>query len=107
MGARPRAGVWQRPCGAGRAARCAESRRRARFAATPRAGCNDEISLGLRRLYYYEAMTRTPRLAAALVLLLGCAAPARADITAFFRAHTTPPHPPGRGGAGGFRFFLV
>jgi hypothetical protein len=45
------------------------------------------------------------RLAAALVLLVGCAAPAWADVTAFIGANTTPANRQVRGGA--FEFGIV
>jgi opacity protein-like surface antigen len=48
-----------------------------------------------------------PRLAAALLLLLGSAAPARADITAFLGANTTPATRQVRGGAVEFGFIVV
>ena len=52
-------------------------------------------------------MTRIPRLAAALALLLGCATPARADITAFLGANTTPDSRQVRGGALEFGFIVI
>src|SRR6476469_350476 len=52
-------------------------------------------------------MNRMPRVAAALVLLLGCAAPARADITAFLGANMTPANRSVRGGALEFGFIVV
>jgi len=52
-------------------------------------------------------MNRIPRLGAAFVLLLGCATPARADITAFLGANTTPANRSVLGGALEFGFVVV
>src|SRR5262249_35585983 len=94
-------------CSAARAAPRAGSRARARCAAAPRAGCNDEISRDLRRLYYYGPMNRILRIGAALALIAACATPARADVTGFLGANTTPSNRHVPGGALGFGVLII
>src|SRR5256885_10833921 len=54
-----------------------------------------------------ESMRRMPTIAAAAALLLAVAAPARADITAFLGANTTPANRQVRGAALGFGLLVV
>jgi len=58
-------------------------------------------------LYYYEAMTRITTVGSALAMLALTSAPARADITAFIGANTTPGNRQVRGGSVGFGLILV
>jgi hypothetical protein len=58
-------------------------------------------------LYYHEPMNRTLPLGVALLLVVGTAAPARADITAFFGANMTPANRAVRGGAFGFGLLVI
>ena len=58
-------------------------------------------------MYYYEAMTRIRTVGIALVLLALTSPPARADITAFIGANTTPANRQVRGAALGFGLLVV
>lgn len=58
-------------------------------------------------MYYYGRMTRMRTAGLALVLLAVTAAPARADITAFLGANTTPANRQVRGAAVGFGLLVV